>query len=59
MTCLSHSAEMSGPTVKIKRQRLEFTANGRSDHRDVAKISNRWDYADGRQVRWVTLKRKS
>ena len=27
--------------------------------RDVAKISNRWDYVDGRRVLWVTLKSKS
>ena len=24
--------------------------------RDVTKISSRWDYVDGRQVLWVTLK---
>ena len=28
-------------------------------HLDVARISNRWDNVDGRQVLWVTLKRKA
>ena len=41
-------------------ERVNFSEHvARWSSRDVAKISNKWDYVDGRRVLWVTLKGKS